>query len=233
MAQTSRAKELRDERMSRQNRLLNDAIEHLSVIIVGVGSIGSNAAHLLVSMGIHNITLIDHDGVSEENIFPSWFYPKHVGLPKVTAVYRQLEEYGVLASAYEQDISDFSVKKYYDVCIVATDSIESRMIAFEKLRYNCVWWLDARMGGDSCELFSFNTADDLALRTYQQLELRPVTEQLLCGEKATAYNTKGSLIQFIGWSLRDITDGKVPTYQLSAAGTNKMVIFSANPPVMV
>lgn len=230
---TERAIEREEIRMSRQSLLLNKRIVNMSVLIIGVGSIGSNAAHICASMGIHNITLVDHDIVKEENIFPSWLYPIHVGKPKVEAVRLQLLDYGIVADAHVSAIDDFTLKGNYHICIVATDSIESRISAFNKMQDNCMWWLDGRMGGEGCELFSLNMRNHDAKLIYKNIELQPVDSTLLCGQKATAYNTKGTLVQFIGWTLRDIAGGtRLPPYHQVGLGGRGEILSSPMPPDM-
>lgn len=231
--QTDAAEEVKELRMSRQSLLLSKRIEGTNVIIIGVGSIGSNAAHICASMGIHNITLVDHDTVKDENIFPSWFYPTHIGKPKVEAVRLQLAEYGIIANAHVTTIEDFVPENNYHVCIVATDTLESRAQALEKMEEKCIWWLDGRMGGEGCELFAINMRDYDAKRIYKNVELEPIDSSLLCGEKATAYNTKGTLVQFIGWALRDIAKGeKRLPYQRVGLGGRGELLCSHLPPDM-
>lgn len=233
MALTDFALERHPTRMSRQTQLVNaKTMDKLSVLIIGAGSIGSNAAHACLSMGIHDISLVDHDIVKEENIFPSWLYPIHIGKPKVEAVRLQLLDYGVVANAYQSTIENLELENPFNIVIAATDQIESRLAAFDKLHGQCDWWLDGRMGGPDCELFAINANDEQERDTYKSLELRPVNSDLLCGEKSTAYNTKGTLVQFIGWAIRDIAGGRKPPYQQVGRGYNEETIRAEKVPVL-
>ncbi len=226
MTQNGEAQEHRQMRMSRQTALVGKEVENLSVLILGVGGIGSNAAHLLVSMGVHDITLLDPDTVEQENLFPAWFAPSLVGEPKVFAVQAMLGEFGVVANAYHATIEEYEPDKdtIYDIILVCTDDIESRAKAFHKLRNHTAWWIDGRMGGMGCDMFCFNLSDVDAVKSYID-ELVPFESKLLCGEKATAYNTKGALMMMLGWMIRDISmEEAYPFYMISCIGERNSII---------
>lgn len=233
MTQNGQAVEHRQTRMSRQTMLVGEQVEGLKVLVVGVGGIGSNAAHTLVSMGVHDITLLDFDTVQQENLFPGWFHPAGVGLNKAVAVASQLETFGIKATAIESKIEDFEPdpKTMYDIVIVGTDDIESRALAFKKLRSKTAWWIDGRMGGMGADMFCFHMLDTDAVNDYAKHQLVPFKSNLLCGEKATAYNTKGALMMFLGWNIRDITmENFHPFYMLTVIGERNTIIPVARPP---
>ena len=71
----------------RQDGILNpDAIKATNVTVVGCGAIGRQIALQCAHIGIVNLTLIDPDVVSEENIGPQGWGEKEVGQPKVGAL---------------------------------------------------------------------------------------------------------------------------------------------------
>ena len=235
MAQSPEAEELHNARMSRQALLVGKGVEDLRVFVVGVGGIGSNATHLLVSMGVHNITVLDPDMVEEENLFPAWFHPEHVGNLKIDAVQSQANWYGVEIDTINCMIDDLELgdEQEFDIVIVGTDDIESRAQAWKKLNDHTSWWIDARMGGMGADMFCFHTGDPDAVRSYTTEQLEPFASTLLCGEKATAYNTKGAIMMMLGWNIRDITmDGFYPFYFMSVIGERNSLISSPKPPII-
>ncbi|KII69704.1 Ubiquitin-like modifier-activating enzyme 5 [Thelohanellus kitauei] len=60
-------------------------ITNFTVVIVGVGGIGSLAAEMLVRCGIGKIILFDYDSVEMANMNRLFFKPKHCGMTKVEA----------------------------------------------------------------------------------------------------------------------------------------------------
>lgn len=71
-----------------QRRLLAGA----HVGIAGAGGLGSNCAVLLARCGIGHLTIADHDLVSLSNLNRQFFWPRHVGKPKVHALAESLRE---------------------------------------------------------------------------------------------------------------------------------------------
>jgi ubiquitin-like modifier-activating enzyme 5 len=67
-------------------------IRTFSVLIIGVGGIGSVAAEMLTRCGIGKLTLYDYDTVELANMNRLFFRPEHSGLPKVLAAAQTLNE---------------------------------------------------------------------------------------------------------------------------------------------
>lgn len=64
-----------------------------SVVIVGVGGIGSVTAEMLTRCGIGKLILIDYDTVEIENMNRLFFKPSQCGLSKTEAAYQTLHVY--------------------------------------------------------------------------------------------------------------------------------------------
>lgn len=54
--------------------------------IAGAGGLGSNCAVLLARSGVIHLTIADHDVVSLSNLNRQFYWPRHVGRPKVDAL---------------------------------------------------------------------------------------------------------------------------------------------------
>ena len=54
--------------------------------IAGAGGLGSNCAVLLARSGVIRLTIADHDVVSLSNLNRQFYWPRHVGRPKVDAL---------------------------------------------------------------------------------------------------------------------------------------------------
>lgn len=58
--------------------------------IVGAGGLGSNCAALLVRSGVRRFVIADHDVVSLSNLNRQFYFPEHLGRPKVQALHDSL-----------------------------------------------------------------------------------------------------------------------------------------------
>ena len=65
-------------------------IRTFSVLIVGVGGIGSVVAEMLTRCGIGKLLLFDYDRVELANMNRMFYLPQHQGLSKVEAAKKSL-----------------------------------------------------------------------------------------------------------------------------------------------
>ncbi|MGM0378971.1 MAG: sulfur carrier protein ThiS adenylyltransferase ThiF [Bacillota bacterium] len=65
-----------------------------TVVIAGVGGLGSNVATLLTRMNIGKLILIDFDKVQKANLNRQNYYKRHIGMKKVKACKEVLESIG-------------------------------------------------------------------------------------------------------------------------------------------
>ena len=69
-----------------------EAIRQHTVLIVGVGGIGSVVAEMLTRCGIGKLILFDYDRVELANMNRMFYLPTHQGLAKVEAAKKSLQE---------------------------------------------------------------------------------------------------------------------------------------------
>jgi ubiquitin-like modifier-activating enzyme 5 len=67
-------------------------IRTFSVLIVGVGGIGSVVAEMLTRCGIGKLLLFDYDRVELANMNRMFYLPQHQGLAKVEAAKKSLQD---------------------------------------------------------------------------------------------------------------------------------------------
>jgi len=205
----------RQLRLSRQAELVADP-EGLTMLIIGVGGIGSNAAHVAMSVGFEELTIMDPDVVMEENLYPGFFSHGDQGRPKVEALYDRL--YDVFGNTIDVEpivgsFPDHDEFPTFDIVLICTDTLESRREAWRHGRELCRGvWIDARMGGTLSTVYAIDREDQDAMRDYD-MELREGREgELPCGQKATAPLTKGFINGMIGKVLIDIANGDKPLH---------------------
>lgn len=112
------------------------SLQEKKVLVVGCGSVGGHIVQMLAQTGIGNISLVDFDTLSIENIYRHYLPSDCVGYPKTIALKRELEyrfpfltveELGLdnsrlLDLTAEDNVHDF------DLVIVATGNVTDERI---------------------------------------------------------------------------------------------------------
>ena len=111
-----------------------DAIENASVIVFGVGGVGSWCVESLVRSGIRKITIVDSDAVCITNINRQLMATtKTVGKPKVDVLKQRLLEINPLADidarcvVYSEQTAESFHLETYDYVIDAIDSLDNKV----------------------------------------------------------------------------------------------------------
>lgn len=104
-------------------------LAQVSVVVVGVGGIGSELIRHLACAGIGKIICIDHDEVQLSNLNRQmWFAPYDVGRDKVDCVYERLTNFAPETKIIPVKAYVCSAKSLYD-CI-NTDTIDGQPPVF-------------------------------------------------------------------------------------------------------
>lgn len=199
------------ELMSRQKGIL-PADRDMSAIIIGAGSIGSNAAYLLACMGVQ-VSFLDFDRVGLENLYPAFYGWEDDGQRKVLALENRLQgmlhcdPIGILAA-----IEDWNPRTNYTLALLCTDNLETRRVAWDKLYDRVEWLIDARVGGWFASVYTVPANNEQARALHYSRELDQPNTELPCGMKATSPLTKGWIPGMIGQVVVDINNGKEPSY---------------------
>ena len=69
-----------------------EKIRDYSVIIVGVGGVGSVTAEMLVRCGVGKLILFDYDKIENANMYRLLYTPDQIGMEKVVAAKQTLEK---------------------------------------------------------------------------------------------------------------------------------------------
>lgn len=168
----------------------------MSACIIGAGTVGSHIAHMLVHMGVPNITVYDHDTVEEVNLGAARYSAEDLGQPKVEALMRALiMETGTSINAIDEWWE--GQPGHYDLVIVAPDRMAVRQAVWENngLRWNYLF--DCRTGGPACELWTVEDSERDAAEWYtEQLYVEDV--EMECGERSTVFLTQGAMSAMVG-----------------------------------
>ncbi len=110
------------------------ALSNASVLIVGVGGLGSPIATLLVSAGFGRVGIVDYDVVSLSNLPRQTLYTtEDIGLPKVECAVKRLKVMNPLVTieSYNLKFDDtvaLEILSKYDMVVDGCDNFASRYI---------------------------------------------------------------------------------------------------------
>lgn len=177
--------------LSRQMGLLPpEALKATKINLIGVGGIGCPTASALAHMGVPIIQLFDGDTVEEHNRPTQILYRRtDVGRFKVDAAKEVLEMFTDAKILTVPSRFDGS-QKLEGIVISAVDSMASRKVIWEKVRYNIhvPLYVEARMGGQTLITYTLSPTDPDAVKRYEETlysDAEATTEP--CTEKAIVY----------------------------------------------
>lgn len=124
-------------------RIVSQRIRSLTVVIVGVGGVGSVTAEMLTRCGIGKLILFDYDKVEMANMNRLFFQPHQAGMSKVDAAVKTLSFINpdVDFEAYNDDITKVDNFNHFldrikhggienkpvDLVLSCVDNFEARM----------------------------------------------------------------------------------------------------------
>ena len=149
-----------------------------TILVVGLGSIGSNVAYNLAKLNLTRLTLLDDDVVELHNLANQRFDVGDVGLLKVYSVNHAIgAATGVGATVVAYRLGDEKAdvlvadlaRCRYNTVVLCTDSIESRRLAITRIRLNRVTSLvvDCRMNATQANVYAFDPRDFDQLARYE------------------------------------------------------------------
>ncbi|QQR52428.1 ThiF family adenylyltransferase [bacterium] len=132
------------------------------VTIIGAGGIGCNVAFELLTMGVKDITLYDHDDVEPHNLASQKAYRLvDLGKPKVRALARLLLEYGAdTVTVYQRRFTGDDVITT-PLVIGAVDSMASRQLIWDAITNspNVQFYLDGRLNKQTAQICAVEPFD--------------------------------------------------------------------------
>lgn len=164
------------EKFARTEMLLGkEAVEKLnnsSVIVFGVGGVGSYVVEALVRGGVGNLTLVDGDAVSESNINRQLVATeKTIGRPKAEVARQHCLEVNsqcnviALNSFYTPENSgDFDLSKF-DYIVDAIDSVKSKVELALRAKEAGVPLISSMGAGNKLDPTAFRVADIYKTKT--------------------------------------------------------------------
>lgn len=179
------------DHLTRQMDLIPLSVLGEQITIIGAGAIGSFATLQLAKMGFYNITVIDDDSVTIENMNCQFYRRGDVGKAKVDALQALVEDFTgmkitVQNGRYKADVFPGTV-------ISAVDNMETRAAIFyahTEKGYATRAIIDPRMGAEMMALHVTKPMDKEMARDYAATlfsDKDAVPER--CTAKSTMYTT--------------------------------------------
>ncbi|MFH1400207.1 MAG: ThiF family adenylyltransferase [Nanoarchaeota archaeon] len=123
-----------------------------SIVVVGLGAIGSRVAALLAERGEHSVYVIDRDVVEQKNILAQNFSEDMVGVPKADAIFASLPQ--ELAASWRGSVAEVNARTIApligspDVLLDCTDNLQTRFVIGEYCSREGIPWIHAAAVAD-------------------------------------------------------------------------------------
>jgi molybdopterin/thiamine biosynthesis adenylyltransferase len=211
---------MKTQYLVRQSDILPAAKLGEQITIIGAGAIGSFTCLQLAKMGFENITVIDADTVSDENMSNQFFRISDIGKEKTIALRELVHDFtgveiNVITGRYTGGV-------FPGIVIVAVDNMETRKLVYEEhalMAPNTRTIIDPRMGAEFVLLYSYSPnnakecegyaktlySDDDAMQERCTAKATMYTVNLLSGVVARNVKTlvtEGVTIGFMNWCIK-------------------------------
>lgn len=178
----------------RQYNIFNPKEQKTNLIVVGCGSIGSFVILNLAKLGFKNITAIDFDEVSIENI-PNQFYRfEDIGKKKVEQIKKIVKDFsGTEIKTIDRKIDDEN--KFLDmvsidlntIIIFCLDNVQTRKRIYNEVKEMPIKICDVRVGGEGYNIYVLDMDNETDKANYEKVLEMPTSEEP-CGSKSVIYN---------------------------------------------
>lgn len=157
----------------RSHLLVPERMSSKRALIIGAGTVGSNVAHGLCSIGVRDLTIVDYDEVGIHNLPSQVFTSAQVGYSKAESLAQNLmDRFGLDGLTVEAVHGKFSPSFNkpdggYGIIVSGADSMAVRKMAAMWARGMDARLIDTRCGGHEIQTWAYDTADREQYDTYQ------------------------------------------------------------------
>jgi molybdopterin/thiamine biosynthesis adenylyltransferase len=152
----------------RQLDILDPEALDVPIVVIGAGGIGSPTALALAKMGCHDLTIYDPDIVEAHNLPNQMYRLLDIGRPKAQALRDLITMFaGDVVHDYDVAVSGQALN---GIVVAAVDTMNTRRDVWERgVRYQSGvrLFIDARMGGEVCRIYSIHPSDPDDIRFYE------------------------------------------------------------------
>lgn len=157
---------------ARSHLLIPEDLKYAHALIIGAGTVGSNVAMALASVGVRRFTIIDYDTVGIHNLPSQLFTSDQVGYSKATCLAENLvarfEVDGLVAHDIDgKFLSTFPTDTSYQIVVSAADSMVVRKKVSAWSRGMACRVIDTRCAGHEVQTWAYDAADHGQFEAYQ------------------------------------------------------------------
>lgn len=197
---TNSATLLVDEATSRfSSAIWYENIQKKTIILAGVGGIGSYVGFLLARMKPASMFIYDNDIVEAVNMSGQLYGQSDLGRPKVSALTEMIRNYAGYSSVFAISERFTTESEASDIMICGFDNMASRRLFFnkwvnhvqskpEKERKNCLF-IDGRLAAEEFQVLCIKGDDEYNINRYNNEFLFSDTEAdaTVCSYKQTTF----------------------------------------------
>jgi sulfur carrier protein ThiS adenylyltransferase len=197
---TNSATLLVDEATSRfSSAIWYENIQKKTVILAGVGGIGSFVGFLLARMKPASMFIYDNDIVEAVNMSGQLYGQSDLGRPKVSALAEMIRNYAGYSSVFAINERFTNESEASDIMICGFDNMAARRLFFNKWvnhvqskpeeeRKNCLF-IDGRLAAEEFQVLCINGDDEYNINRYSNEYLFSDAEadETICSYKQTTF----------------------------------------------
>lgn len=143
-------------KFKRQTEIFNPEEFQEIITIIGAGNIGSNTAYGLAKLGMKYIQVFDFDKVEEHNLASQLYGIKDIGRLKVDCLWERIKDFTGIEI---EKAGKYIDQRAHGILILAVDSMKERARIANVISNQAPRAIiDGRMGGNSIEVYTRNTA---------------------------------------------------------------------------
>lgn len=187
-----------DEATSRfSSAIWYDAIKQSSIVIAGLGGIGSWVSVLIARMHPLSLVIYDPDTVEMVNMSGQLHSHNFCGESKTTSCANLNQSIGGYYRTTAYNRAYDSLSRTEDIMICGFDNMAARKIFFNKWLQRVQWsdypekclYIDGRLSAESYQIFAIQGTDERAIKEYQEKWLFNDNEadETICSYKQTSY----------------------------------------------
>lgn len=197
---TNSATLLVDEATSRfSSAIWYENIQKKTVILAGVGGIGSYVGFLLARMKLASMFIYDDDVVEAVNMSGQLYGQSDLGRPKVSALAEMIRNYAGYSSVFAINERFTNESEASDIMICGFDNMAARRLFFNKWvnhvqskpeeeRKNCLF-IDGRLAAEEFQVLCIRGDDEYNINRYNNEFLFSDAEadETICSYKQTTF----------------------------------------------
>ena len=197
---TNSATLLVDEATSRfSSAIWYENIQKKTIILAGIGGIGSHLGFLLARMKPASMFIYDNDIVETVNMSGQLYGQSDLGIPKVTALAKMIRNYANYGSVFAISERFTDESEASDIMICGFDNMVARKLFFDKWldhvqskpeeeRKNCLF-IDGRLDAEMFQILCIRGDDNYNISRYNNEFLFSDAEadETVCSYKQTTF----------------------------------------------